>query len=71
METTAMVVGLVEGIATCTEGDGATHEIEQLVEFVGAYIITPLNRPSSTSSRDWKLCGYCSPRRRRAAHPCH
>ena len=52
METRATVVGLLEGGATCTEGDGATHEIEQLVEPVGAYIITPLNRPSSTSSRD-------------------
>ena len=53
METRAMVVGLVEGgAAACTEGDGATHEIEQLVEPVGAYIITLLNRPSSTSLRD-------------------
>jgi len=52
METRATVVGLLEGGATCTEGDGATHEIEQLVEPVGAYIITLLNRPSSTSSRD-------------------
>jgi hypothetical protein len=43
METTVMVVGLVEGIATCTDGDGAMHEIEQLVEPVGAYIITLSN----------------------------
>ena len=72
METRAMVVGLVEGgAAACTEGDGAAHEIKQLVEPVRTYIITPSNHPSSTSLRDWKLRRCCSPHRHWAAHPRH
>ena len=52
MEMMGTVVGLVKGGGTYTEGDGATHETEQLMVLTTSCIVASSSYPSSASLSD-------------------